>query len=227
MIQERISVFDIFKIGIGPSSSHTMGPWRAAQAVLNKLQKNNNLNRVTGIKINLFGSLAKTGKGHGTGKALMLGFSGEDPVTIDPERIDGIIQRIHDTKTIILRGGPEIRFDQETDILHRIDKILPYHPNGMTFEIQLKNDELIMETYYSIGGGFIVCEGQEEQAVAYDFPYPIDTASDIIRWSKTGNLSISKLVMANELAMTQNKTALLGICAQGGQSAGAVMESME
>ena len=201
MIQERISVFDIFKIGIGPSSSHTMGPWRAAQAVLKKLGEEHKNERIKGITINLFGSLAKTGKGHGTGKALMLGLSGEDPVTIDPARIEPAIQRIRDTKTIVLPGGPELPFNPDTDIIHRLDKILPYHPNGMTFEIQLTNGDTDTQTYYSIGGGFIVCEGQEQQNVSYNFPCPIDTAADIIRWTKSHNQPISEIVRSNELAI--------------------------
>ena len=159
MKQESISVFDIFKIGIGPSSSHTLGPWMAAKRFLDTLNSKG-IETIISVKILLYGSLAKTGKGHGTDVAVILGLCGEDPVTFDVNQITPSIENIQNTKKIILNKQVEINFDTDTDIIFLYTESLPFHPNALTFLAQLKNGDEIAETFYSIGGGFVVKEGE-------------------------------------------------------------------
>ena len=159
MSHEAISVIDIFKIGVGPSSSHTLGPWRAAQRFVESLSKKNILYDVTSVKVLLYGSLAKTGKGHGTDVAVQLGLSGYDPVTFDVNRIHSGMADIASMKKIILGKLHEVDFDPREDIEFLFAESLPYHPNGMTFLASLKNGNDVAETYYSIGGGFVKKEG--------------------------------------------------------------------
>src|SRR6201999_2118501 len=158
MQREQISVFDMFKIGIGPSSSHTLGPWRAAQQFVQLLQEQGVLPLVTGIKILLYGSLAKTGKGHGTDVAILLGLSGDDPVTFDVNAIDAKIDSIKNSHTLVLAGRGSIHFKFNEDLLFLFNESLPYHPNAVTFQALLMGDKAISATYYSIGGGFVVKE---------------------------------------------------------------------
>src|SRR5258705_6650235 len=166
---EPISVFDIFKIGIGPSSSHTLGPWRAAQRFIQSLKDKNCLDDVVEIKVLLYGSLAKTGHGHGTDVAVELGLSGYDPVTFEVNNITAKINDIAAMKKILLGGLHEVDFDPREDIEFLITESLPYHPNALTFLGHLKNSARagtdgndavgqgndIAETYYSVGGGFV------------------------------------------------------------------------
>jgi L-serine dehydratase len=133
MKEERISVFDIFKIGIGPSSSHTLGPWRAAQQFLKSLQSRVELERVISVKVHLYGSLAKTGKGHGTDIAVILGLSGYDPVTIETADIDRILSEISSSESILLHGEMKLTFSPKKDVLFHFTESLPFHPNGLTF----------------------------------------------------------------------------------------------
>ena len=148
---ESISVFDILKIGVGPSSSHTLGPWRAAQRFLKKISESTDLSKIEKIQVHLFGSLAKTGKGHGTDIAVQLGLSGEDPVTIDPYTINSKIDSIRNENSIHLDGKLKINFDPSNDIIFHLDKSLPFHPNALSFSYRIKNSEFLTETYYSIG----------------------------------------------------------------------------
>ena len=136
---EPISVFDIFKIGIGPSSSHTLGPWRAAQRFVQSLKKKNYVEEVLNIEVLLYGSLAKTGHGHGTDIAVQLGLSGDDPVTFDVNNITAKINDIASMKKILLGGSHEIDFDPNEDIDFLITESLPYHPNGLSFLAHLKS----------------------------------------------------------------------------------------
>ena len=161
MSHEAISVFDMFKIGVGPSSSHTLGPWRAAQQFTKKLEEKDILNDVTGSEVLLYGSLAKTGVGHGTAIAVQLGLSGDDPVTFDVENIDAKIADINAMHKLLLAGRHEINFIPTDDIEFLFTETLPFHPNGLTFLVKLKDGNNFAETYYSIGGGFVV---QEQQA---------------------------------------------------------------
>lgn len=199
MRHEAISVFDMFKIGIGPSSSHTLGPWRAAQIFLKSLQNKNSLDEVISIEILLYGSLAKTGRGHGTDIAVQLGLSGDDPVTIEVEFISEKINQIKSQKKLFLNGTHEINFDPAEDIEFLKNESLPYHPNALTFIAVLKNEEHFSETYYSIGGGFVKKEGEEiNNDDDIILPFPIDDANDLLHWCMQTGMNISEVVMENE-----------------------------
>lgn len=200
MKEERISVFDIFKIGIGPSSSHTLGPWRAAQLFLAELKKNLGWDKVQAVQVHLYGSLAKTGKGHGTDLAVILGLAGYDPITIVTANIDLILAEIAASQIITLPGGQSLSFIPKTDIIFHRDESLPFHPNGLTFVANDGTDNEARETYFSIGGGFVTQEDFEEntsQEMA-QLPYPIDTAADLLRWCGTMGLPIWEVVLENE-----------------------------
>jgi L-serine dehydratase len=155
-MSQAISVFDIFKIGIGPSSSHTLGPWRAALDVLKVLHQKNLLADVVHVQILLYGSLAKTGKGHGTDIAVQLGLCGFDPVTYDVDQVTAFINEIANGGKISLDSKFQIPFNPAEDIVFVRTESLPFHPNALTFLIRFANDESLAETYYSIGGGFVV-----------------------------------------------------------------------
>ncbi|WDF81479.1 L-serine ammonia-lyase [Mucilaginibacter sp. KACC 22773] len=215
MVKEQISVFDIFKIGIGPSSSHTLGPWRAALQFVKSLKKGNKLGITTQVKIFLYGSLAKTGKGHGTDVAVLLGLSGYDPVTFDVDLIDSKIKQIRDSRELRLAEQKVIEFIYTDDLYFLYNEILSYHPNGLTFQAFLNSGKVFSETYYSVGGGFVVKEGEEENLdnqVA--LPYPINTAAELLAYCKDTGLQIHELVMANELTWRselQTKAGLLNV----------------
>jgi len=215
LIYEAISVFDIFKIGIGPSSSHTLGPWRAAQRFTESLDNQNILYEVTGVKVLLYGSLAKTGVGHGTDMAVQLGLSGNDPVTFEVNNIHAKLNDIAAMKKILLAGLHEVDFDSREDIEFLFAETLPYHPNALTFLATLKNGDSIAETYYSIGGGFVVKEAEETgKSNGTQFPFPINTADDLLHWCMKTGLSIHEVVMENENALRpeqQTKEKLLNI----------------
>src|SRR5205085_6479373 len=155
MSHEAISVFDMFKIGVGPSSSHTLGPWRAAQLFTRSLDEKDMLDDVVRLEILLYGSLAKTGVGHGTDIAVQLGLCGEDPVTFDVSTISARISDIKAMRKLLLGGRHEIEFNPSDDIEFLYSESLPYHPNALTFLVELKNGDTIAETYYSVGGGFV------------------------------------------------------------------------
>jgi len=212
MKREQISVFDIFKIGIGPSSSHTLGPWRAAQQFVQGLQQQDVLPLVTGIKILLYGSLAKTGKGHGTDIAILLGLSGDDPVTFDVSAIGDKISGIKTANKLTLGGVHEIGFYEDDDLLFLYNDQLPFHPNAVTFQAFLSTGRAVSDTYYSIGGGFVVKEGGETQAKAeVDLPFPIEHAGDLLHWCIKTGLKISEVVMENELAWQPEQDVRSGI----------------
>ncbi len=192
---ERISVFDIFKIGVGPSSSHTMGPWRAAQRFLQEIEPD----KVASVQVELFGSLAKTGKGHGTDLAVQLGLNGDDPVTIPVEMIDPTARQIALTRKIMLGGTQEVPFDPEQDIIFHFDQTLPYHANGLTFRAFYHNGKGVSQNYYSVGGGFVVKEGEEDKDSEYHLPFPIDRGEELRRWCAGESRNISEIVFRNEL----------------------------
>ncbi|CAG5002889.1 L-serine dehydratase 2 [Dyadobacter sp. CECT 9275] len=215
MKEERISVFDIFKIGIGPSSSHTLGPWRAAQQFLSLIEKTAGLEQVTSVRVYLYGSLAKTGVGHGTDLAVLLGLSGHDPVLIDASRIGTIIADIRDRGLIRLNGTRTLPFNPQSDIVFMMKESLPFHPNALTFRAELPNGRQIAETYYSVGGGFVMKENEEvtgnDETV---LPYPTEKASDVLKWAQRTGLSIWEIVLENEKAWrteTDIKSELLNI----------------
>jgi L-serine dehydratase len=191
----------MFKIGIGPSSSHTLGPWRAAQRFLQTLEDKNLLFDVTDIKIFLYGSLAKTGRGHGTDIAVQLGLCGYDPVTFDVNNIQSRIADIAAMNKIILAGKHETNFDPREDLEFLFTETLPYHPNALTFLATLRNGEAIAETYYSIGGGFVKKEGEDNNgAHKTQLPFPINTSDDILHWCIKTGMSIHEIVQENENA---------------------------
>ena len=195
---ERISVFDIFKIGIGPSSSHTMGPWRAAQRFLREIGRDGLFDHVTGVQVDLYGSLAKTGAGHGTDLAVILGLNGDDPVTIPVDQVQSTLDHIRHTKTIRLGGQHELPFDPSTDVIFLYSETLPYHANGLVFRAFFRNGAGMSQTYYSVGGGFVVKEGEENLAATVTLPFPIDRGADLIRWCKQEGKTIDQIVFENE-----------------------------
>jgi L-serine dehydratase len=201
MSHEPISAFDMFKIGIGPSSSHTLGPWKAARLFSEGLRDRGVLERVTEVRVLLYGSLAKTGKGHGTDVAVQLGLCDEDPVTFEVEAVGHRISEIAAMKRLLLAGRHEVPFDPVEDIEFLITESLPFHPNAVTFLAGLSNGEKEAETYYSVGGGFVQKEG-ESKASASDvaLPFPIDTADELMHWCMKTGLSVSEVVMENEAA---------------------------
>lgn len=201
MSYEPISVFDIFKIGVGPSSSHTLGPWRASLLFLEKLSKESKLSQVQTLTVLLYGSLAKTGKGHGTDVAVLLGLLGEDPVTFDVNEIDSTIEKIKYQKHLDLNSAHQVLFDTTEHIVFLTEESLPFHPNGMSFLVSFVDGSQICDTYYSIGGGFVVQELENELKLnTKQLPFPIDKASDLLAWCIKTGLSISEVVLENELA---------------------------
>lgn len=201
---ECISVFDMLKIGVGPSSSHTLGPWRAAERFIGELLEKKVFHNITRIKVDVYGSLSLTGKGHATDLAIMLGLTGADPVTIPIENISGIIKGIQESKKLLLNKSLEIPFDPKLDIIF-IREFLPFHANGLTFKATLSNGKQIQETYYSIGGGFVVKEelkrSKKKMEVFKTFPYPIEKGADLLATCKKENKSVSELVLINERSL--------------------------
>ncbi len=192
---ERISVFDIFKIGVGPSSSHTMGPWRAAQRFLREI----NIQNVQAVQVELYGSLAKTGKGHGTDLAVLLGLNGDDPVTIPVEAVHSNVARIEQSQRICLGGLRDIPFSPARDVIFWMDKTLPFHANGLTFRAFYADGTGESHTYYSTGGGFVVKEGEGSALPKIALPYPIDEGHELTRWCVSWDQSVSQVVFQNEL----------------------------
>lgn len=200
-----ISVFDLFKIGVGPSSSHTVGPMVAANLFLGALAKQAKLTDVTAIEIELYGSLAATGKGHATDTAILLGLLGHTPSTIDTRLTSEYLTPIFSDKQLNLSGMHSIEFNIESDIHWYGDTVLPYHPNAMTISAILANDMRYQQTYYSVGGGFVI---NEEDATNPDedsatpsigrIPYPFNTAAELLDQCREHDLSVSALVLANE-----------------------------
>jgi L-serine dehydratase len=195
-----VSVFELFKIGIGPSSSHTVGPMVAAKRFRDELEdvRGAKLGRIT---VELFGSLAWTGKGHRTDVALCLGLSGETPATVDPDAAEAIVQGVRSRKAIRLTDGSEWRFDPETDIIFNFVDLLSRHCNGMRFRA-LRDDgaTLLERTYYSVGGGFIVGGNEPDGGVRIEAPLPFGSASELLRICDERALTIAGIQMANELA---------------------------
>jgi L-serine dehydratase len=212
MQREQISVFDIFKIGVGPSSSHTLGPWRAAQQFISLLVKNNQLEQVEQVKILLYGSLAKTGKGHGTDVAILLGMSGADPVTFDVNAIDSTVETIKNNQQLHLNGTSSIHFNYTDDLIFLFHESLPFHPNAVTFQAFMNNGKAVSETYYSIGGGFVVKEGENgSEKEQVELPFPVEKASDLLHWCLTTGLKVSEVVLENELAWRKENETREGI----------------
>ncbi len=211
MAHEAISVFDIFKIGIGPSSSHTLGPWKAALRFLDSLTSTGQLNDVKSVRIILYGSLAKTGKGHGTDVAVQLGLCGDDPVTFDVNSISSKIDGIGRERQLLLAGKKAIAFDPAENIQFLFSESLPYHPNALTFLAEMNNGGHLAETFYSIGGGFVVKEAEDQARSAVVLPFPISNADDLLHWCIKTGLTIQEIVMENEGAWRTEKETREGV----------------
>ena len=196
---ESISVFDILKIGIGPSSSHTIGPWKAVQQCLAEYSGKHEISMIHSIHVHLFGSLAKTGSGHGTNKAIMLGIMGFDPATIDCSKIDDFINEIKTSKKIVVFDEKELDFDQKENIVFRKTEQLPFHSNALKVIINHGTLEIYEDIFYSIGGGFVVKGPVEDDLNRTVLPYPIEYAGDLLKWCKNDGSSIYEVVMKNEL----------------------------
>jgi len=200
-----ISVFDLFKIGIGPSSSHTIGPMIAARKFILSIEESNQLKRVTRIKSEMYGSLGATGRAHGTPKAIILGLEGEQPEKVDATLITKRIEKIYSAGRINLLGKYTINYNGKTDLKLYRKKSLPFHPNGMIFSaFDESGKELVQKTYYSVGGGFVVDDSNEnENYIAEDqteITYPYNTAVELLEYCKTKSLKISDVMMENESA---------------------------
>src|SRR4249919_3091697 len=201
-----VSTFDLFKIGVGPSSSHTVGPMRAACRFAQKwLDEGGRLAQVARVRAEVFGSLALTGRGHGTDKAVLMGLEGHMPNLIDPDLIPGTLERIRGTKTIRLLGRHEIPFDEKQDLIMNKRQKLPYHTNGMRFTAyDAGGAVLATRDYYSVGGGFVVNqdEAAEDRIVAdtTELPYPFHSGAELLQQCEAHGQTIAALMFANEHA---------------------------
>lgn len=198
-----VSVFDLFKIGIGPSSSHTVGPMKAACTFVRRLQQAGCLATTTRVEATLFGSLAHTGRGHGTDKAVMLGLQGEMPDSVDPDAIDGSLATIRQRQEIVLSNGPVIAFKPDQDLKFNKRQLLPYHPNGMRFEaFAADGTSLLQREYYSVGGGFVVNQDRaaEDRIVADEtpLPFPFNSGDQLLALCEAQQQSIAGLMLENE-----------------------------
>lgn len=199
MAHEAISVFDMFKIGVGPSSSHTLGPWRAARYFAQKMLDRHQANYVKHLEVLLYGSLAKTGKGHGTDIAVLMGLCCYDPETILVETISERVSSFNDLKHIPLAGSSLIPFDPQANLRFLYAESLPFHPNALQFLVTLEDGQQFAETWYSIGGGFVVKEGETAaQATSVQLPFPVNTAEELKHWCLKTGLSIHEVVWENE-----------------------------
>jgi L-serine dehydratase len=212
-----ISIFDIFKIGVGPSSSHTMGPMRAAGRFLADLDDAGRMPDVARVGVRLYGSLALTGRGHCTDVAVLLGLEGEEAETLDTEAVEERLERIRETGRLRLGRGPEIDFDTSLDLLFLIDQSLPRHPNGMRFTaLDSAGRNLLTETFYSVGGGFVVREDEDDTAGVDDreVTWPYATAAELLELAERRNCGIHRIVLENESAWrpeTETRAGLLHI----------------
>ncbi|WP_447040129.1 L-serine ammonia-lyase [Streptomyces sp. DSM 118878] len=212
-----ISVFDLFSIGIGPSSSHTVGPMRAARMFASRLKNEGLMAHTTAIRAELFGSLGATGHGHGTPKAVLLGLEGESPRTVDVESADDRVEQIRQSSRLSLLGMHEIDFDVDEDLVLHRRKALPYHANGMTISAYDHEGAPVLEkTYYSVGGGFVV----DEAAVEGDNPivpedtvlkHPFRTGDELLRRAEETGLSISAMMLENEKAWRTEEEIRAGL----------------
>jgi L-serine dehydratase len=212
-----ISVFDLFKIGLGPSSSHTVGPMRAAHRFVHELAADGKLGLTTQVVVDLYGSLALTGRGHSTDRAILLGLSGETPDGIDPDQVEPKVRRIQQQRTLALDGRHEIRFVEQDHLRFRIDKALAFHSNGMRFTAYDAADAIIArKIFFSVGGGFVVTEAEAqklaEPATGPRVPYPFATAAELLSYGNVAGKRIAEMMRANELTLrspTELRSGLL------------------
>ncbi len=202
-----ICVFDMFRVGIGPSSSHTVGPLRAAGAFVDTLHEKGLLEGVSSVRVELMGSLAATGRGHGTDIAVMLGLMGYTPETLDPDAVNDLIGHVREKKKIALAGRKEVDFDPEWDIRFSPDHVPQYHTNAMEITALRRDIPLYTRRYYSIGGGFVIAAKEYAPEVpeivpadadAPVQPYPFNNSTELMTWCRQTGLSIGEIVRANE-----------------------------
>jgi L-serine dehydratase len=205
-MEKFISVFDMFKIGVGPSSSHTLGPWKAALHCMQLIKDAHQVHEIQALKVLLYGSLAKTGKGHGTDMAVLMGLLGEDPITTDTSLITGKIDQIKNSKSILLTEAQPIHFNYESDLLFLKDQSLPHHPNALQFVFTL-HDTMVTYTYYSIGGGFIEFELTTGEIITpviaqiNEIPFDFNNTDELLHWCIKTGMPISEIVFENEKAV--------------------------
>ncbi len=205
-----VSVFDLFSVGIGPSSSHTVGPMRAAYAFIDLIKTNGHLAKTDQIHIELFGSLAMTGEGHATDKAIILGLNGYLPETIDPGKMNAYLSQIRSSKEIYLGGEHKLSFVEERDLIFHKGKRLPFHSNAMKITaLDSSSRYLFSEIYYSLGGGFITSHSDQKQEEKQEcnslFPYPFETSRELLRLCRTNGMTITDVMMANETKYRSEK----------------------
>ncbi|MBT8144726.1 MAG: L-serine ammonia-lyase [Gammaproteobacteria bacterium] len=198
-----ISIFEIFKIGVGPSSSHTVGPMRAARRFLVDIESDGRLDEIATVEVGLYGSLALTGKGHCTDIAVLAGLEGAEPDSADPEAIQETVRRVGATRRIQLMGSREIDFDPDESLVFHYTDTLPQHPNGMLFVARNNDGEVISEQeFFSVGGGFVLrgdeMRGDVEHTETDDVPYPYSSADQLLAHCEQNGLAIHELVWANE-----------------------------
>jgi L-serine dehydratase len=202
-----VSVFDLFKIGIGPSSSHTVGPMRAARMFALRLAADGVLVRTARVQARLYGSLGATGKGHGSDKAVLLGLAGHEPDSVDVDAIPALLEAIRADRRIVLAGGAQVAFDEKADLVFHRRESLPFHANGMRFlAFDAAGAELCQRTYYSVGGGFVVsdevaADGSRQKAIAPDttvLQHPFRSGEELLQATAREGLSIAGLMRANE-----------------------------
>jgi L-serine dehydratase len=207
----RTSFFDLFKIGIGPSSSHTVGPMRAARRFALALEPG--LEHVHRVRVELYGSLALTGKGHGTDRAIILGLLGEQPDQVDPTAVDGLLVRVFRDARLALLGRAPVDFDESRDLEFYRDLVLPGHSNGMRFTAyRADGQRLHQATYYSIGGGFIIAEGEAPAAGDGGLvPYPFRSAAELLETATREGKALWQLMLANEMAWRSEAQVRAGV----------------
>ncbi len=211
-----VSLFQLFSIGIGPSSSHTVGPMRAARMFGTKLQEEIGLEKINTVHVDLYGSLAMTGIGHGTDKALLLGLEGEKPEEICPDTVDSRVSRIQNEQTLYLNGVHKIVFDPEFHLGFHKGKRLPYHSNALRFRAYDKvKNELANQLYYSVGGGFVVAHEHAKHSSSSDtvdlMPYPFSTCEELLVHCRDNGKMIYDIVMENEKALRTESQVRKGI----------------
>ncbi len=197
----KTSFFELFTIGIGPSSSHTVGPMRAAREFVAQLNRQGQRSEVSKVCVELYGSLALTGKGHGTDRAIILGLMGEQPDEIDPASIDHKQKEVRRSSKLMLNGNHLIEFDETRDIIFHLDRILPAHSNAMRFTaLNSAENAIASDIYYSVGGGFIQKEGAElsPNVTRPEVPFPFSSADELLRIGEDHGLAIWQIALANE-----------------------------
>ena len=200
-----ISTFELFTIGIGPSSSHTVGPMRAARTFASRLREEGVLEDTARLSVRLYGSLGATGRGHGTDKAVVLGLEGKVPESVDVDSIPKRMSDLVENSSLCLLDSHSIAFDLRNDLVFEKRESLPGHPNGMRFAaFDADGNELLSRIYYSVGGGFVVNENKTDDPVIteskVDIPYPFDSGEQLLQICRDNNLRISDLMLQNELA---------------------------